>query len=281
MPKDSDTSRQVSQLAQPWHLPEFLEAQEQGVPTCKARYKHEIQAFTELGQIFDKLAEASRSPSKSLTEQERLQLVFLFAVKNQMYGIVTSLLRLRTVDAMNGTRYAIEATGIAHLLWRTPKLFQTYINAYSNINSESAANRWKPSKKYKEAFRTGELFDSLRRTNVDAGTRLSEAYAIICYRASHAGPGILHNLKKRDGKIYYHAHELDQTALDRSWASLLVNYFDMVRVFFEMLKERMNSQIISAFRQDLDQWLETFGKPLAREAMRRESEKEGRTDATI
>ena len=47
------------------------------------------------------------------------------------------------------------------------------------------------------------------------GKRLRETYAIICYRASHAGPGILLNLKNRDGKICYHSNEHDETARRR------------------------------------------------------------------
>lgn len=44
-----------------------------------------------------------------------------------------------------------------------PELFQTYMDAYPNINRDGTANQWKPSKKYKEAFNTGELFGHLER----------------------------------------------------------------------------------------------------------------------
>jgi hypothetical protein len=269
MPEETQESPQESLIAQPWQLPAYLDAMENDVSTQKERYAHEIEAITELGQLFDKLAEAWRPKDRPLTDQEQLRLVLFFAVKNQMYGGVFSLLRLRTVDAMNGTRFAIEATGIAHLLWKKSNLFQTYMTAYPNIVRDGAANQWKPSKKYKALFNTREIFVCLQGSFPELAKRMRQAYAIISYRASHAGRGILHNLKIRDGKVFYHANELDQTEIDRSWGSLAVGYFEMARVFAEIFKQHMTPENFLVWIGELEGWDETFLKPLARKAMAR------------
>jgi hypothetical protein len=116
-----------------------------------------LKLLPNLGSCSIGLRRLWRPKDRNLTEHEQLRLVFLFAVKNQMYGGIFALLRLRAVDAMAATRFAIEATGIAHLLWRKPELHRIYFGAYPNLGRNGASNRWKPSNKYRDDFNTAEL----------------------------------------------------------------------------------------------------------------------------
>jgi hypothetical protein len=76
-------------------------------------------------------------------------------------------------------------------------------------------------------------------------------------------------LKNRDGKIFYHSNEHDETAIDRSWASLVVYYFDMACAFFEMFKEQITPVNSSAWGQEMELWRKTFGEQLLTEARAR------------
>ncbi len=266
---------QEPRVLQPWYLPEYLEGQEKGVPICRERYEFEFQAFTYLGELFDKLAEAWRPQDRSLSNQERLRLIFLYCVKQQMYGAVFLLLRLRTVDALAGTRYAIEATALAHHLWMKPELFDIYIQAYPNINDDANPRRWKPSQEFRDKFNTGKLFRSLKQSLPSLAQTLTDAYAIACYRASHAGPGIILNLQSREGKIHYHANELDETKVDQCWAILLVYYFDMLQVFYAILKQSIKTENQSALEEDFKGWRDKILPRLAQEAKKRRDGNQG------
>jgi hypothetical protein len=270
MSENINTHLKGPEPIKPWVLSDYLDAQESGISLCRERYALEFQGITELGKLFDKIVSVWRPMDRQLTDQERLRVVFLFSVKTQMSGAVFSLLRLRVVDALNGSRYAVEATGIAHLLSKKPELFPVYLEAYPNIEREGSINQWKPSNKYRDVFHTGKLFDCLETNPAEGGKRLREAYAIICYRASHAGPGILLNLKKRNGKIFYHANELDEETVDRSWAIILVYYFDMFLVFYEMFKEGITAEDRTALQSEMEA-LKSNLNPLAQEAVKRAS----------
>ena len=279
MNSEDENRLQEPKRIKPWRLPEYLEGQEKGIPTCLERYNLEFHAFTDLGELFDKLAEAWRPQGRSLSEQERLRLIFLYCVKQQMYGAVFMLLRLRIVDALSITRYAIEATALAHHLWKKPELFDIYIQAYPNINDHGSPSQWKLSPKYRDMFNTGELFGSLKKSLPSLAQRLSNAYAIVCYRASHAGPGIIHNLKSREGKIFYHANELDETKVDQCWAILLVYYFDMLEVFYAILRQYITTENQNALEQDFSRWRDKVLPRLAQEAKNRQdgNQSEGAT----
>jgi hypothetical protein len=57
----SDAILKSSPIARPWTLPGYLDAMEKDVPSIKEQYAFEFEAATELGQLFDRLAEALAS----------------------------------------------------------------------------------------------------------------------------------------------------------------------------------------------------------------------------
>ena len=256
-------------------LHEYLERQEKGVGLCLQRYNLEFQAYADLGGLFDKLVQAWRPPGRPLTDQEGFRWVFLTSVKEQMYGTVFLLLRLRAADAEAITRYAIEATALAHHLWKNPGLFKTYQDACPHIAEERKSNQFELSSSYKNELGEKKLFASLEKTLPERGKHLRTGYALICYHASHAGPGIKHRLKERNGKIEYRAHSVDQESADTDWAILLTYYFDMLHVFYAIMKETITDQTRTRLEHDFRDWHSRVMPQLSREALDRKAKGPG------
>ena len=74
--------------------------------------------------------------------------------------------------------------------------------------------------------------------------------------------------KHERAECFYHANELDETILDRNWATLAVYYSNMARIFYQMFHGDMASELSGAWASDMERWLEAFGKPLAEKAKR-------------
>lgn len=107
-------------------LMDYLDGERRAAQGCQLQYKAEIELFAQLVDLFDRLRAA-------VTVREERALVpghLLVVVQNQLYGVVSQIIRRRVTDAKALTRLAIEATGSARRIWDDPSLAEVFVNAY-------------------------------------------------------------------------------------------------------------------------------------------------------
>src|SRR5262249_24321060 len=141
-------------------------------------------------------------------------------VKNQMFGVVSQLLRRRLSDAQALTRRAIEATAAAYRLWEHPELAEVLAAAYPDVKKTGDKKQWKPSKCYKEEFSTTKLFDPPGET----WERLKTLYEVFSAMASHAGPGATTSHEFREKIRYAPFLAPKEEDIRRTWHTLLAAY---------------------------------------------------------
>lgn len=229
----------------------FLENENNVASSSKEIWGGELEAFRQLGDLFLELDKYSRPVEGHLTQHEQISHIMLLTVQHQMFSVVSQLLRTNKNDALALTRRAIEATAIAHRIWGKPSLVDTFLTAYPHIGDDHHSKQWMPGNKYDKAFKTKELFsptDPILK-------RLGTIYETICAGALHAGPSVLLNLRSQDGKTYLVANEADPEELDKWWCRLLLIYLDAIRIFFEILGEKLKPEGKQWFEKKLEIWV--------------------------
>ena len=177
-------------------------------------------------------------------------------VRNQLYGIVSALVRRRTTDAQALTRRSIEATAIAHHLSEHPELATVFNEAYSHISEDGHPQQWSPSGKYRDEFKTGKIFSGEGET----WKRLREYYAMFSAAASHAGLFALIRQTYKDGYLRMPPREEKGYEVGRSWFAITYLYWDMLKVFLTILKPAIKDGNENLIEQDMKIWRSDFDK---------------------
>lgn len=224
------------------------------VATSSNDWEPEYSALSHLVDIFRRLSAliVIKDPNLNLPAQ-----LFLVAL-NQSYGVASELLRRRTRDAQALTRRAVEAAGVAHRLWRHPDLIQVFNEAYPHMNDSTHPKQFKPSEKYRSEFSYPQLFSG----DSSALQTLGSLIELFSVGATHAGLGALVGQKWEDSVLKLSVRETDGVEIGRAWHSIIGAYWEMLRVFFAILKPAVQDGMSEAVELDMKTWLEAYRKTL-------------------
>jgi hypothetical protein len=224
------------------------------VETSHKEWEPEYMALSLLVDIFRRMAQLVVIKDKRLSLPSQLFLVAL----NQLYGVASELLRRRTRDAHALTRRAVEAAGVAHLLWKHPELTQVFNEAYPHMNESNHPKQFRPSEKYRQEFRSSQLFPG----DSSAFQTLGSLYELFSVGASHAGLGALAGQQWKDGVLALSVRETEREEIGRAWLSVIAAYWIILRIFFRVLKSAIPDGMTAAVEADMRQWLEDYKKTL-------------------
>ena len=119
-------------------------------------------------------------------------------------------------------------------------------------------NQFRPSKKYRQEFRSFQLFPG------DSSTfqTLGSLYELFSVGASHAGLGALAGQQWKDGVLALSVRETDREEIGRAWWSVIAAYWIILRIFFRVLKSAIQDGMTAAVEADMKKWLEDYKKTL-------------------
>lgn len=230
----------------------YLEKDATVVETSRKEWEPEYTALSRLVDIFRRIAQLVVIKDKNLSLPSQLFLVVL----NQSYGVSSELLRRRTTDAQALMRRAVEAAGIAHRLWKHPELTQVFNEAYPDINDDNHPKQFRPSNKYRQEFSSSQLFSG----DSSALQTLGGLYELFSVGASHAGLGALASQRWKDSVLAHSLRETNGVEIGRAWHSVTTAYWEILRVFFAVLKSAISDGMTAAVEADMKQWLEDYRK---------------------
>jgi hypothetical protein len=239
----------MAMIEEPGGLTKYLEQEGKAVQTSCSLYRQEFELFCQLAELYERLGVLAKMPRAEVSISASSSKLFL-AVMSQMYGVVSLLLRRRVVDAEALSRRAIEATATAYRLWRKPELSEVFDTAYPNAGDDASPKRWRPSKEYKEKFNTGALFSEPGEVWI----YLRAVYDSFSAGSSHAGPLATAFLQERNGVVEIQFIEADNSTVRLAWNYMLDVYWEMLRVFLQILRGSANAATISVLEQELKGW---------------------------
>jgi len=232
----------------------YLDKDAAVVETSCKESEPEYNALSRLLDIFRRMSQLVVVKDLNLSLPSQLFLVVL----NQSYGVASELLRRRTTDAQGLMRRAVEAAGVAHRLWKHPELTQVFNEAYPNINDDNHPKQFRPSNKYRQEFSSSQMFSG----DSAAVQTLGSFYALFSVGASHAGLGALTGQKWKDGVLALSVRETSRVEIGRAWHSVITAYWEILRVFFAVLKSAIPDGMTAAVEADMTQWLDDYKKTL-------------------
>jgi hypothetical protein len=227
-------------------LGRYLEAEEKAIEESKHQWNQEFRSFCELADLYDRLKCMMRINSQEILAPAKLFLV----VQTQMYGVASQLLRRRLVDAEMLTRRAIEAAATAYRVWKYPGLTDIFYNAYPNANQTLGNNQWQRSREYRREFSTDKLFGENGKT----WRNLQSLFSMFSALSSHAGPGALISHKTRDQLVTLHFFETDDKITFLSWNYMFDCYWEILKVFVEILGKTAEETMRNTFATDALAW---------------------------
>lgn len=232
----------------------YLEKDAAVVETSRKEWELEYTALSRLVDIFRRMAQLVVIKETNLSLPSQLFLVVL----NQSYGVTSELLRRRATDAQALMRRAVEAAGVAHRLWKHPELTQVFNEAYPHINDDNHPKQFRPSNKYRQEFSSSQLFSG------DSSVLhiLGRFYELFSVGATHAGLGALAGQQWRDGVLALSVRETNRVAIGCAWYSVITAYWEILRVFFAVLKSAIPDGMTAAVEADMKQWLKDYKKTL-------------------
>lgn len=206
----------------------YLEGERRAAEDCQQQYAPEISLFAQIVDLFD----APRSAVTVGEQRAEIPAHLLLVVQNQLYGVVSQMVRRRVADAKSLTRLAIEATGSAQLVWDDPSLAQVFADAYRKASdlAPDDPKRFLPSREYVSAFTSRELF---KRDGEDWKI-LRVSYGLFSATSAHAGLGATIPHQFDDQGIRSNPFANDEE-LRASWYPMLRIYKAVWRVFFDIL----------------------------------------------
>lgn len=232
----------------------YLDKDAAVVETSRKEWEPEYNALSRLIDIFRRMSQLVIVKEESLSLPSQLFLVVL----NQSYGVTSELLRRRTTDAQGLMRRAVEAAGVAHRLWRHPELTQVFNEAYPDINDDNHPKQFRPSNKYRQEFSSSQMFSG----NSSALQTLGSFYELFSVGASHAGLGALAGQRWKDSVLALSARETNRVEIGRAWHSVITAYWEILRVFFAVLKSAIPDGMTAAVEADMKLWFEDYKKTL-------------------
>lgn len=232
----------------------YLEKDPAVVEASRKEWEPEFTALYRLVEIFRRLSQLIIIKDKNLNLPAQLFLVVL----NQSYGVASELLRRRTRDAQALTRRAVEAAGVAYRLWKHPELAQVFNEAYPHINNDNHPKQFRPSEKYRQDFGAVQLFSG----NSSALQTLGSMYELFSAGTSHAGLGALAGQQWKEGILSLSVRETNRVEIGRAWHNVNLAYWEILRVFFAILKSSIPGGMAAAVEADMKLWLEDYKKKL-------------------
>jgi hypothetical protein len=232
----------------------YLEQDVAVIEGSRKEWEPEYIALSSLLDIYRRLSDLVIIKDQNLNLPAQLFLVVL----NQSYGVTSELLRRRTRDAQALTRRAIEAAGVAHRLWKRPELIQVFNEAYPHMNDEKHPKQFTPSDKYRSEFSYTRLFSG----DSSALNTLKSLIELFSVGASHAGLGALVGQQWKDGVLKLSQRETNRVEIGRAWHSVVGAYWDMLRVFFAILKGSVQDGMAEAVEINMKTWREEYMKTL-------------------
>jgi hypothetical protein len=199
-----------------------------------------------LSELYRLLVAATTVPD----ERHYIPAAHLLVAESQLYGVVSELLRRRTTDALASTRRAIEAAAVAYRLWENPDLLPVFKDAYPNFQVPNHPTRWLPSRHYRKAFSTKNLF----RGEGNTWRSLKTLYDLTSAKSSHAGPGATIPHKAEGGFLRLSFREKDDVEIRRSWYGVMTAFWGCLKVFLAMMRETGKPAMITLLEQDMKRW---------------------------
>jgi YD repeat-containing protein len=224
------------------------------VETSGKEWEPEYNALSRLVGIFRRMSQLVVVKDKNLSLPSQLFLVVL----NQSYGVASELLRRRTTDAQGLMRRAVEAAGVAHRLWKHPALTEVFNEAYPDINDDNHPKQFRPSNKYRQEFSSSQMFSG----DSSALQTLGSLCELFSVGASHAGLGALTGQKRKDGILALPVRETNRVEIGRAWHNVNLAYWEILRVFFAILKSAIPDGMTEAVEADMKQWFEEYKRTL-------------------
>lgn len=231
-------------------LADYLAKDADVVAASSKDWEPEYFALSHLVDIFRRLSALVVVKDANLNLPAQLFLVVL----NQSYGVASELLRRRTRDAQALTRRAVEAAGVAHRLWKHPELIPIFNEAYPHMNDSDHPKQFRPSDKYRTEFSYTQLFAG----DSSALKTLESLIELFSVGATHAGIGALVGQKWEDTYLKLSVRETGRVEIGRAWHSVITAYWEMLRVFFAILKASVRDGMAEAVEADMKKWLEGY-----------------------
>ena len=232
----------------------YLDKDAAVVEASRKEWEPEYDALSRLVDIFRRVSQLVVVKDKNLSLPSQLFLVAL----NQSYGVASELLRRRTTDAQGLMRRAVEAAGVAHRLWKHPVLTQVFNEAYPEINDDNHPKQFRPSKKYRQEFSSSQMFSG----DSSALQTLESFYELFSVGASHAGLGALACQRWKNGVLALSVRETNRVEIGRAWHNVNLAYWEVLRVFFAVLKSAIPDGMTAAVEADMKAWFEDYKKTL-------------------
>lgn len=218
-------------------LEDYIAGEQAALEDSLKRFGPEISLASNLADFYLRLIKLTNVPHDSRTIIASLFLV----VADQLYGVVSQILRRRVVDALALTRRAIEAAGAAKVISKHPESGVAFASAYPSSGKlpECDSNtgrlkidpgQWRPSKEYAKQFRAANLFGH----EGEEWEYLRAIYAQLSAMASHTGPLSAGQQKHEHDRILARVFA-DDTASALGWYCLLETYWQIWNVFWGLL----------------------------------------------
>lgn len=236
-------------IEEPGGLKKYLKQEERSVQTSYSLYGQEFELFCQLAELYERLGMLTKIPKAEVPISASSFKLFL-VVMSQMYGVASQLLRRRVVDAEALSRRAIEATATAYRLWKHPELSEVFNGAYPNAADDCDPKQWRPSREYREKFKTGELFSEPGEVWI----YLRSVYDMFSAGSSHAGPVATASLLERDDAVEIQFIESDNRTVRLAWNYMLDAYWEMLRVFLQVTCDSADPAVVTVFEQELSGW---------------------------
>jgi len=232
----------------------YLDKDAAVVETSRKEWEPEFSALSRLLDISRRISQLVVVKDINLNLPSQLFLVVL----NQSYGVASELLRRRTTDAQALMRRAVEAAGVAHRLWKHSELIHVYNEAYPYINDANNPKQFRPSDRYRQEFSAIKLFSG----DSSALQTLGSMYELFSAGASHAGIGALTRQQWKDGILALSVRETNRVEIGRAWHNVIIAYWQILRVFFAILKSSIPDGMTAAVEADMNHWLADYKKTL-------------------
>ncbi len=230
---------------------EYLEAENRLAEESRIRWHREFDLFCELSEFYERLLSAVKISDKKAQIPAELFLVIM----KLMYGVVSQILRGRHSDAWAQTRGAIEAAAISYRLSEHPELIEIYHQAYPNVEKQGDPKQWKISADYSENFKTSYLFGHGGST----WSNLKVFYDMFSAMATHAGPAALSYHETREDIVFLPFLGSEEQDIKRCWHSLMLAYYEILRVFLLILRDSWSGPEADILGQDLMVWRHKAG----------------------
>ncbi|MFY9271066.1 MAG: hypothetical protein WAO55_15090 [Candidatus Manganitrophaceae bacterium] len=224
-------------------LLKYLEVEQQTEQNSRSLYQPEFESFCKLFDLYEYLIASIKIGDLKLQIPSDLLLV----VTSQMCGVASQLLRNRLTDAYALSRRAIEATAVAHRIWKQPELAKVFREAYPNSKQDEHPKQWRPSDSYKNEFSTKKLFDY----QGEVWTHLRTMYEVDSVMATHTGLGALVNHEIRGQTRYLSFISTDNRDVLRAWYDLMSTYFATLKVFIRIFRESWTRDGVGIFEKDV------------------------------